>query len=172
MLGVNTISIQDQSIIQKRLGASSSLATPTQFNQSEGDVTIETKLDIDNADLEFLLTHQGNFRVASEGGLPWFKQKDILETAVSFDDKQRTVLRVSLTGEAARRVARLSASTEETVILVTLDDEILSTARVTSPIPNGVLQMTIDKTPHEAMLITKLIESGPLSFQAKVLQIK
>lgn len=173
IVGVNNISDQDRLVIQKRLSEGNTSETASyQFHQLEGNVTIEAKLAVDNSDIQYLLGHQGNFRVASAGGLPWFNQKDILQTSVGFDEQQKTLLKLTLTDAAAKRVARLTDTPEDMTVLIMLDGETLSTARLTSPILDGAMQITLDRTPHEAMLIAKLIGSGPLSFQAKDLQIK
>src|SRR5205085_168212 len=94
---------------------------------------------------QFLLSHRGILEVTSEGGVPWLNQGHVADSAVGNDGQERKVLRLRLTEEGTHRLARLSSANIPTLVIVKLDGQTLVSARLTVPITQGHLEVTVDR---------------------------
>jgi preprotein translocase subunit SecD len=155
----------DEAIIIARLREHTSTLSPTHtFSAANGEAVITVKGAPNEVPLHFLLEHRGLFQARSENGRPWFTQSDIVDAVAGFDDQKRTVLNLHLSPEGTTRVAGLSANATGELIVVELDGEKLTSARVSGPIPQGRIQLTLGKSPEEALLISTILKTGALSF--------
>ena len=164
---------QDESIIATRLREHASSLSPSySFAHANGQTVVHARGVPPDQSVQFLLKHRGEFEARSANGRPWFSQRDIVDAQAGIDDRQRTVLRLKLSPEAGARVARLSANEVGTVVSAVLDGEVLAAANVSAPIQNGALQLTINKTPNEAVLISTILKTGSLSFAPGSVQVQ
>jgi preprotein translocase subunit SecD len=164
---------QDETIIFARLREHTSALSPSYtLTQANGQAVVEAKDAPPDATIEYLLSHRGILEVKSDNGQTWFSQKDIVDAVASFDDQQRVVLKLNLSPAAGARVARVSADSAGALVSVEFDGETLTTARVTAPIPDGSLQLPVDKTPDEASLMATILRTGALSFAAESVQVR
>lgn len=163
---------EDEAVIASRLREHTSTLSPVvSFAAVDGMTVITAKGSPPDAELQFLLGHRGVFVVRSESGLAWFSQKDIVDAQVGFDDQKRTFLNLKLSADGATRVARLSANSTGTIVFAEFDGERLTSARVSAPIPGGALQLSLNKPPDEAQLISTILRTGSLSFTPKAIEI-
>ena len=164
---------EDEAVITSRLREHTSTLYPEVSFATLGGVTVITAQGSPpDAELRFLLGHRGVFVVRSESGLAWFSQKDIVDAQAGFDDQKRTVLNLKLSADGATRVSRLSANGTGTIVFAEFDGERLTSARVSGHIPGGAIQLTLDKPPGEALLISTILRSGTLSFTPEAIQIE
>jgi preprotein translocase subunit SecD len=155
---------EDEAIIAARLRDHTSTLAPTySFANSNGETVIAAKGAPPDDSIKFLMSHRGLFEAKSELGLSWFSNKDIADVTAGFDNQQRTVLNMRLSPDGATRVARLSTDSVGSYITVTLDGEKLTSAIVTSPITQGMMQITLNKKPEETLLISTILKTGVLS---------
>lgn len=156
---------QDESIIAARLAEHTpSLSRRFEMKAGTGELLVQASGSPQEGQIHYLLSHRGTLVARSATGRAWFSQDDVVDARAGFDEQQRTVLNLRLSGPAASQVARLSAEGIGQVILVDFDGQPLAAARVSAPIPEGALQLTIDRRPEEALLIATILRSGHLSF--------
>lgn len=156
---------RDESIIAARLTEHTRSWSPRfQMKTGTRELLVQASGSPREREIHYLLSHRGTLVARSASGHPWFSQDDVADARTGFDDQQRTVLNLRLSGRAASEVSRLSAAGVGEVIVVEFDGHPLAAARVSGPISEGALQLTIDRKPEEALLIATILRSGHLSF--------
>lgn len=162
---------EDEAIISARLREHTSTLSPVySFSTIDGETVMTAKGTQPEASTRFLLAHRGLFQAKSDFGRPWFSQGDIIDAAAGIDEQKRTTLNLRLSAEGTARVARLSANATGVVITAEFDGEKLTTARVSGPITQGQIQLTVNRTPNETLLISTILNTGALSFAAEAIQ--
>lgn len=164
---------EDEAVITARLRDHTSTLSPVySFATTDAGVVITAKGSPPEDSLQFLLRHRGVLEVKSAYGGTWFTNKDVADAQAGIDDRQRPALNLVLTSEAAARVARLSSRSAGAIVVAELDGEQLTSAQISEPIPGGRLQISLGKTPKDAMLIATILRTGALSFATSSVQVK
>ena len=163
----------DEAIITARLRDHTSTLSPAYaFAARANGADIIAKGLPPEASLQFLLRRRGVFVVKSASTGTWFTNKDIADAQVGPGEQQGTKLDLTLTSEAAARVASLSSNSTGATVVGELDGELLFSAQLTEPLLGGRIQIGFDKTPQEAMLIASILRSGALSFTTSSVAVK
>jgi len=167
------MSDQDQKVVVQRLHEHTSTFSPTyNITNSPGKVTILAKGTPDDSSIRYLLSHSGLFRARTEGGVVLFSQDDIVDARAGFDNHQRTALHLKLSKQAGARLAAISSANTGRFLTAEFDGAILTSAKIVEPILEGLLQLTINRSPEEALMISTILRSGPLSFSPTSIQIE
>jgi len=141
------------------------------ISRESADVIISASAAPADDSIRYLAGHRGRFLVRTEGGLPWFDQSQLDDVQVSGNDQQGSFLRLRLKSDGAQRVAKLSAA-GSSVLVAQLDNKVLSTGRVTAPIPTGLMQITAGhRSNEELQLLATILRFGALSYEPGEVQV-
>jgi preprotein translocase subunit SecD len=155
------LSKRDESIMLERLKEMS--ADNLVVSEEQGRKVIKANGLPPDAELDFLLQHRGVFNVTSEADTKiWFSGKDIVDAVASFDENAQPMLNLKLNEAATARVADFSQAGSGITLLAIFDTKLLTQARLTSPITNGMLRISVNATAQEARLIANILKYGAL----------
>ncbi len=162
----------DEPIIAARLREHTETLSPHfLFAPAENGIVVTAKGSPPESDIRFLLQQRGVFEVKGANGAVWFGGQDIVDVRVGID-QQAPLLILKLTPDGTARLARLSAAAVGTRVSVELDGQQLAAAHVSTPIEDGMLQITSGRSIAETKLIATLLRTGVLSFTTREVRIE
>jgi len=177
LVGTSSLSSHDAAVITRRLDPHTprtlfQRAPQWQFTAAGADTILQADAAPPDERILYLLSRRGVLQAKADDGSLWFTDKDVEDAQAGFDETQRPVLKLKLSRNSGARIAKLSSTNMPRVLVVALDGEALITANVRGTIPDGMLQVTVDRPASDVLLIATILRSGALSYAPGAVQVQ
>ncbi len=167
------LSDADLKILSSRLQAHLSSDRPNFSAELEkGAVVLHARGLPAAAALQFLLGHQGVLELKGGDNDVGFTQRDIADSQAGFDPNNKPVLRLRLTGPGAANFSQFSSRKAGQLVFASLDGEPIATLKVPGRIDSERLQVVINKTPEELVLLVTVLKYGALGARQLVVAVQ